>query len=110
MHGVVSSFILRCPSGYCPSIVTPSTAATFADVSSMEEKKHEDFGSDGVDEFFGDDVEQEGAQSCTMAERCVVPNISTVELAHCTRGPLLLLCCCCCDTSGRIMAPTHEDV
>eukprot|EP00752_Nemacystus_decipiens_P003218 g2979.t1 len=35
----------------------------------MEEKKQEDFGSDGVDEFFGDDLEQEGTQPNTMAER-----------------------------------------
>lgn len=38
----------------------------------MEEKKQEDFGNDGVDEFFGDDVEQEGAQPSTMADRCVL--------------------------------------
>lgn len=42
---------------------------------SMDEKKQEGFGSDGVDEFFGDDVEQEGAQPSTMAERCVLANI-----------------------------------
>eukprot|EP00903_Cladosiphon_okamuranus_P015004 g13883.t1 len=37
----------------------------------MEEKRQEDFGSDGVDEFFGDVVEQEGEQPTTrtMAER-----------------------------------------
>ena len=42
----------------------------------MEEKKREDFGSDGVDEFFGDDLEQEGAEPSTMAERCVPPNMN----------------------------------
>ena len=45
----------------------------------MEEKKRDDSGSDGVDEFFGDDVEQEGAPSNTMAERWVLQTIEHLK-------------------------------
>lgn len=41
-----------------------------SDVHSMEEKKQEDFGVDGVDEFFGEELDQEGDESNTMADRC----------------------------------------
>lgn len=36
----------------------------------MEEKNPDDFGEDGVDDFFGDDVEGEGSTASAMAERC----------------------------------------
>ncbi|CAM9644012.1 unnamed protein product [Scytosiphon promiscuus] len=35
----------------------------------MEEKNQEDFGVDGEDEFFGDDGDEEGGESNTMADR-----------------------------------------
>lgn len=55
-----------------PSPERREEGAVGRDFVNMEEKKQDCFGSDGVDEFFGADVEQEEAQPNTMAERCVL--------------------------------------